>query len=261
MHTNIKYFYLVLIFIAVALIYFYGVPYVRHFLLHFDTKKLYSNLEESPVPWQIIAESTEGRNIYLLEIGNDHPTTLIFAAFHGNEQTGFHLAVQLAESLYANPGQIKGKAVIVPVVNPDGLMARTRTNANGVDINRNFPTDNWSPAYKDDDNRPGYAAGSEKETQVVIQLLERYKPDKIITIHTPLKVNNFDGPAEDLASEMARYNHYPVKGDIGYPTPGSFGTFAGVELKIPTVTLELPDISPEKAWDQNYEALIQAINF
>jgi len=261
MHWNFKFFYVFIVLIIGLLIYFYVVPYVKHLLLHSDTKKLYANLDESQVPWQVYAKSEKGNNIYLVEIGNNDPTTIIFGAFHGDEQNGFHLAVHLADSLYTNPNIIDSRVVIVPAVNPDGLLKRTRTNSNGVDINRNFPTENWTPVYKKNKNHPGFSAGSEKETQIVIEIMNQYNPAKIISIHSPLGMNNFDGPAEDLVKAMARYNGYPVNKEIGYPTPGSFGTFAGLEMRIPTVTLELPDIGPDLAWKQNALALIRAINF
>jgi len=61
---------------------------------------------------------------------------------------------------------------------------------------------------------------------------------------------------------MQKYNKYPVKSYIGYPTPGSLGTYAGKERNIPTITLELPNnISIEKSWLQNKDALIAAIKF
>ena len=180
---------------------------------------------------------------------------------HGDEQNGFHLAVELADTINKNPDLISSKVVIVPVINPDGLMNRQRTNTNKVDINRNFPTENWRPVYEKDKYNPGFDAGSEKETRVVIELINQYNPDKIIVIHADLHLINYDGPAEELAQLMSVYNNYKVETSIGYPTPGSLGTFAGVELKIPTITLELPDNDPDKAWEQNFDALIQAINF
>jgi len=67
-----------------------------------------------------------------------------------------------------------------------------------------------------------------------------YQPAKIISIHTLLRAINYDGQAAELAKLMSKYNDYPVSKDIGYPTPGSFGTYAGIERNIPTTTLELP---------------------
>jgi protein MpaA len=59
---------------------------------------------------------------------------------------------------------------------------------------------------------------------------------------------------------MAMHNVYPVKATIGYPTPGSFGSWAGIDLQIPVITLELPrDLPSEKAWEGNRDALLEAI--
>ncbi len=263
MHFNFKWYLIGIALILLIITYKVIIPYVRHTRLHWDTKELYGKLPESVLPWQVIGKSTEGRDIYGLELqsGDDTTTTLIFGAFHGDEQTGFHLVVQLAETLYAKPGLIHSRVVLIPVLNPDGLLKRKRTNANNVDINRNFPTDNWTPVYEKKRYHPGPAPASELETQLAMKILERYKPAKIISIHDDLRMNNYNGPAKELAEAMAEYNDYPVTGDVGYPTPGSFGNFAGEELGIPLITLELPDTDPESAWEENGKALIAAINF
>ena len=63
-----------------------------------------------------------------------------------------------------------------------------------------------------------------------------------------------------LAARMSAHNGYPVTANIGYPTPGSFGSWAGNDLRIPVITLELPrDIPADKAWEGNREALLEAI--
>ena len=70
---------------------------------------------------------------------------------------------------------------------------------------------------------------------------------------------NFDGPAEDLAQALSQENGYKVEPSIGYPTPGSFGTYAGIERKIPTITLELPPTGEENVWSGNQSALVRAL--
>ncbi|NOX90581.1 MAG: murein peptide amidase A [Calditrichaeota bacterium] len=261
MHVNFKGFYFIVLILLIILFYKVFLPYYRHLKLHSQTKELYNNLTKSNIPWKIIGYSEKERPIYALEVGAGEDTVMIMGAFHGDEQVGFHLVVQLAETLYKAPEQIHSLAVLIPVVNPDGLLSRKRTNANGVDINRNFPTGDWSPVYTKKKYYPGIRPSSESETQTVLQLIDKYKPDRIISIHSDLRMNNYNGPARRLAELMSKFNGYPVTGDVGYPTPGSFGTYAGYELKIPLITLELPDVPPEKAWQQNYRALIEAINF
>lgn len=145
-----------------------------------------------------------------------------------------------------------GKLLFIPCLNPDGMQLGTRTNANGVDLNRNFPTKNWGEdTSKAGDNPTDYYGGtspaSEIETQFVIDVIEEYKPELIITLHAPYKVVNYDGPARDIAEKISEIIHYPVEESIGYPTPGSFGTYAGIERQIPTITLELDEICPVKS--------------
>lgn len=143
----------------------------------------------------------------------------------------------------------RGGLLFIPCLNPDGMQNNTRTNTNGVDLNRNFPTKNWGQdTSQAGDNPANYYGGkspaSEIETKFVIDVIEKYKPTLILTLHAPYKVVNYDGPAEDIAQKISDIIHYPVEASIGYPTPGSFGTYCGVERNIPTITLELDEKIP-----------------
>lgn len=195
--------------------------------------------------------------------GVTSPTVLILGGVHGDEPKSVFLARQLLNLLRDQPpGDMNSGWVIVPLVNPDGYERRKRRNANGVDINRNFPTRTWSRGKRRSRMFGGEAPASEPETRAVMALVERYRPDAIVTIHSiggNRHCNNFDGPAEALAKAMSLHNRYPVKAAIGYPTPGSFGTWAGVERGIPMVTLELPSHhSAKRCWESNRAALLCA---
>ena len=87
----------------------------------------------------------------------------------------------------------------------------------------------------------GETPASEEETKFVIDTVEKYKPKLILTLHAPYKVVNYDGDGEEIAKKISEIIGYPVESSIGYPTPGSFGTWAGIEKKIPTITLELDE--------------------
>ena len=144
------------------------------------------------------------------------------------------------------------KLLFIPCLNPDGMQLGQRTNANGVDLNRNFPTKNWGENHGDnatcDDAETAYyggtSGGSEIETQFLIDTIREFKPNRILTLHAPYKVVNYDGPAKELAEKISTIINYPVEASIGYPTPGSFGTYAGVERQVPTITLELDEEIP-----------------
>lgn len=225
-------------------------------------KRLYEKISNSNIPWKVIGSSVEGRNIYQLEMGRGDSTILFLGGFHGSEISGVELAYRFAELLHGkDSSEFNSRVILIPVLNPDGLIRATRRNANGVDVNRNFPTENWSTEHRSAHNYPGDAPGTEPETIIVMNLLGMYQPQRIVTIHAPLEMVNYDGPARDLAERMSEFNHYPVTSDIGYPTPGSFGTYAGRERQIPTITLELPrGAFTEKMWEDNSKALLSILD-
>lgn len=203
------------------------------------------------------------------------PCRIVFGGFHGDEPKSVDLAGRLIELLRASQhdetGQDEANAavgynpadlrwVVFPVVNPDGLDIRNRRNARKVDINRNFPTENFEVGIRRSRMFGGSAPASEPETRAVIKLVERCRPASIITIHSISGnrfCNNYDGPGKTLAAAMKRRNGYPVVPSIGYPTPGSFGAWAGLERNIPTITLELPSHhSGKRCWADNRNALL-----
>ena len=131
-----------------------------------------------------------------------------------------------------------------------------------MDLNRNFPTKNWELSEEKNSYYSGNAPASEIETKFLIEIIEEYKPGKLLTLHTPYKVVNYDGSAKEIAEKMSELNGYPVQEDIGYPTPGSFGTYCGIERNIPTITLELPENEPvEKLWEDNKKAFYYFVSF
>lgn len=221
---------------------------------------LLPRLSVEGMAWRTVGRSVQGRSIDIVRLGHGEDLTLFFGAFHGDEPAGRGLLEYLVGHLQQHPELLRGRTVIIcPVLNPDGYEAHTRSNHNGVDLNRNYPTGNWSSEGRGSRWWGGPKPASEPETAIVLELLKTYKPDKIVSIHAPLHNVNFDGPARQLAHRMSSRNGYKVEPDIGYPTPGSFGTFAGREGKIPTITLELPEGTAEKLWPENREALLEAI--
>jgi len=166
----------------------------------------------------------------------DYNPVLVIGVFHGDEPQGKFL---LEKYLTQNP---RTKLLLIPCLNPDGFDAKKRTNLNSVDLNRNFPTKNWILS-KNDEFFGGEFPASEIETKFLIEVIEKYKPKAILTLHAPYKIVNYDGgdEAQKISEQISKIIGYPVQPSIGYPTPGSFGTWAGIENKIPTITLELDE--------------------
>ncbi len=213
---------------------------------------------------QTLGYSVEGRPIVAHTFGTlEHPV-LIVGGFHGNEQASVHVSEKLIDMLRGDPGLCAGGGlVVVPNVNPDGYKRGTRKNARAVDLNRNFPTGNWTQSHQDHPSHGGSAPLSEPESRAVLELVQKLKPSLIISVHSithDRQCNNYDGPARAIATRMGAENGYRVTESMGYPTPGSFGTWAGQERGIPVVTLELPrPAAPERCWDDNRGALLAAI--
>jgi protein MpaA len=211
---------------------------------------------------EIFGRSVQGRPIWAHVLGEGPEVTLIFAAVHGNETATPYQVQQLRVHLKRHPYLLKNRRVVlVPVLNPDGLKRRSRVNARGVDINRNYPG-TWRRAKRGERFRPGAAPASEPEAQAMIRLTNKYQPHKIVSIHQPLHCIAYSGErSRGLAMAMAKENGYPVKTSVGYPTPGGFGGYCENIIKTPVVTLELPWQSPQAAWQRNSRALLAAIAF
>lgn len=207
----------------------------------------WSDLDGTGVNWISYRESYRNRPLMFTTFGNNHrKATLFLGGLHGDESPSVYLAFKLAMFLQANPAYYKNRTIIIaPSVNPDGFLSKvsTRTNGKGVDINRNFPTTDWRVTKKGR-YYSGPVAGSESETKFVMALMKRYKPEKIITIHSPLGTFDYDGPSSDLSDivvllkKMSKNNGLPLRRCKVFP--GSLGNYAGVERNIHTLTLELP---------------------
>lgn len=163
-----------------------------------------------------------------------NPKIFVIGVFHGDEPQGDYL---IREYFKIRPDS---SLLFIPCLNRSGFLANTRVNSNGVDLNRNFPTNNWMKSEKNE-FFGGNFPGSETETKFLIKLIEKYEPKIILTLHAPYKIVNYDGEALELAQKISEIMDYPVEGNIGYPTPGSFGTWAGVERNIKVITLELDE--------------------
>lgn len=169
----------------------------------------------------------------------------VIGGIHGDELTSVSIVFRWMEWLNeAQASQHHWR--IAPLSNPDGLLARPsrRTNGNGVDLNRNFPTPDWftkaEPYWvqrtgKDPRRFPGKEPMSEPETRWLHSEIEQFKPDVIVSIHAPYGILDYDGPAQ----EPRRFGRLNLNRLGVYP--GSLGNFGGVHKNIPVITIELPN--------------------
>jgi hypothetical protein len=192
------------------------------------------------------ARSVKGRPILWGDVGPANAPTrvLVVGGIHGDELSSVAVALQWMALAQREGGPVHWR--FVPALNPDGLFNRParRVNANGVDLNRNFPTPRWeqdAPAYwqqrtrKDPRRWPGRAPLSEPESRFLDEQLQSFRPDLVVSIHAPYGLLDFDGPSP-APKRLGRLVLDPVG-----VFPGSLGNYGGVHKGMPVVTIELPN--------------------
>lgn len=200
----------------------------------------------NPYPASVKSErryhSVERRPIEVYVFGSGPKTTLIMAGVHGDEQRGVDIVRSIHSILSeTSPDVLDGRRIVLmPCANPDGYAANTRQNANGVDINRNFPDKTFGTGKKSRKFYGGKVAASEPETQAIMHVVNEHRPQLIVSIHSSLACVNYNGPCVRIARRISKATGLPVVGDIGYPCPGSMGNYYGFDMRLPVITLELP---------------------
>lgn len=201
--------------------------------------------------------SVQNRPIEVHAFGTGPKTTLIMAGVHGDEQDGVEVVREVVSSLSTLPKDVLDdyRIVVMPCANPDGYEANTRQNANGIDINRNFPDKTFGTGKRSKKFNGGKIAASEPETKAILDVVGNFKPSLIISLHSALACVNYNGPCVRLARRISKATGLPAVGDVGYPTPGSMGNYFGFDKRLPVITLELPGQQVDSA---EYASIILA---
>ena len=186
---------------------------------------------------------------------------LILAGTHGDETASI---AGLSCALRSLPAEDLKHDVILSM-NPDANQLGTRANANQVDLNRAFPTQNWTEhgtVYRWSSHTPvrdvkvktGSKQSLEPEVDALINLIEQRNPKFVVSFHEPLAF--VDDPAHSvLAKWLGELFKLPLVDDVDYETPGSFGTWCN-ERALPCITVELPAISADLTIEQHLDAFI-----
>lgn len=169
---------------------------------------------------------------------------LLIGGIHGDELTSISIVFQWMRKLdQERPQPFHWR--VIPNANPDGLFASpaSRVNRAGVDLNRNFPSVDWqrtalaywkTKTQSDPRRYPGKAPLSEPETRWLVEQIRQFQPDAIVSVHAPYGVLDYDGPPDP-----PKYFGYLRLSPLG-TYPGSLGNYAGTDLGLPVITLELP---------------------
>jgi len=218
-----------------------------------------AHIAKPDADWQVAGTSVQGRHIRIQSLGSGPRKVLYIGGIHGDEPEGERTTAALPAAFLSSG---LGEAVALTIIedaNPDGRAAKTRENANGVDINRNFPASNF-------DHTSSVSGGtplSQPEAQVLHDLIEKVRPDLVVAMHSwnGRQFVNFDGPAESIAVQFSKESGLPVSESNSLAaTPGSLGSYVGRDRGIPVITIELMKGSdPQINWELVKDPLIHLI--
>ncbi len=169
---------------------------------------------------------------------------LLMGGIHGDEPEGVRLANETLKWLKSTTAAEKTLCpwIIIPCLNVDGFKNETRTNARGVDLNRNYPSKDWSSEARAARYFPGAHAGSETEVQAVVELILAFQPRLIIHCHSwnPCIVGAGASAQADV-DRLSRSSGFEGRTEIGYPTPGALSSFGFHDHGIPVICIEEDD--------------------
>lgn len=207
--------------------------------------------------------SVEGREIqaFKTDLKAKAPKYLyLIGGTHGDEVEGVFVLKELFAWLKTEHELKDLPVVVIPILNVDGYRTQTRVNAHSVDLNRNYPSKDWSTEHRAPRYYPGPKPLSEPENQYLVKLFEKYKPGLILSFHTWKPMINYNGNCKDVAEILSVHNNYELAPDIGYPTPGSLGTFVNEKYNVGVITFECPELKKDRAslkdiWQENEQGL------
>jgi len=195
-----------------------------------------------------IGTSVQGRSIYAYYFGSGANKIVFFGSIHGSEANTRTLMNRWATELENNSDRIPADKtiIVIPSVNPDGIANRSRFNANGVDLNRNFDTPSWvTGTYLQTDFYPtggGSAPFSEPESQDIRDLMYREHPYLTLTYHAAA---GYVIPTNS-SNAISFGNTYSQLSGYRYVTPGDEGSF----------TYDITGTFEEWAEGHGYNALV-----
>ena len=201
-----------------------------------------------------IGHSVQNRPINAYYFGDGATTMLFTGAIHGNEISSKYLMDALVSYLEEHAREIPSdrRVVIVPMVNPDGVVAGTRYNAHNVNLNRNFATTNWVSdtvvsGGSVEQGAGGSSALSEPESAALTTFTQNLQPRLVVTYHSQGSLINSNdvGIAATLGPQYAAMTKYKfvssdaTTGAFGFEMTGTYEDWLA-ERSTPAILIELP---------------------
>jgi protein MpaA len=209
--------------------------------------------------WQrvaVLGHSVDGRPIRAAEVKSSgaRAVVLVVGCIHGNEPAGIEVARAVRRA-----GAIPGIDLwVIDDLNPDGVARHTRQNADGVDLNRNFPWRWRRSGRRGDQQYPGARDLSEPEARLARALILRLRPRLTVWFHQPLGVTDESGGDARFERRFAAVSGLPLRRLPRYR--GSAPTWENHRLPGSTsFVVELPGATPARPQLRRYVRAVRAV--
>lgn len=216
-----------------------------------------------------IGYSINGRPILAYRFGSGASRIMFVGGMHGNEKSSYYTLSAWVDELERYPDRIPAHRtiIVIPNANPDGTAAGRRTNARSVDLNRNFPADDWTsgvympgPVFAPEGG--GSEPLSEPESAALASYVKATAPRLVLTYHAvaSIVIGNGSGDSDALAATYAAKSRYGLAHDshsddiFSYATTGEFEDWLHDKMGIPALLIELGTMSGNE-FSRNQAAL------
>jgi hypothetical protein len=221
-----------------------------------------------------IGYSVNGRPIVAYYYGSGATSILFTGGIHGTEASGSYIMQDWANYLDANAFKIPAgkQVVVVPSLNPDGLATNNRYNARGVNLDRNFPTANWSTDISVSGGGTKAGGGgssplSEPEAKAIADLTTRLRPRLEVSYHSQgsLVGANACSSSPPVARQYAAAVGYgtmigTAEEVMGYTFTGEYEEWMCEKYGTTSILIELPTHTG-RYFSKHLDALWQMVNY
>ena len=206
---------------------------------------------------EVIGVSVEGRPITVQHRGDpDGIPVLVVGVIHGDENDGLAILDLLRTAEL--PAGID--LYLMDAMNPDGLAHDVRGNANGVDLNRNFPHDWTAIASPGQWEYSGAGPASEPETKAFVSFVQRLRPRLTIWYHQDAWcIAPSKGPDRDLRRRYAEITGLPMESVSGGIYTGVAATY--IRTSVPdamSFIVELAGTLPDDDRSEEHTSELQS---
>jgi protein MpaA len=203
---------------------------------------------------ETIGASVRGRAIVAYRFGSGASRIIYFGGLHGNEQSSKYILDSWMDDLERNYHRIPAhrSIIVIPNVNPDGIAAGSRLNARGVDLNRNFPANDWKqnvtiPGGTLVVNGGGTAPLSEPESAALASYIVSQGPRLVLSYHADaaIVIANDAGDSRSLATTYGQKSRLTATGNseaggvFHYDTTGALENWLYDKHSIANLLIEL----------------------